>query len=114
MSDSLNSHADAFISIHYDAVATPNSMNSTTTYYYSYSDQGLAEAVNSSLASNSPLSNHGIRVGDYYVLRNNSRPSLVLELGYMNSGTDLEYIFTDQYQDQVADAIYQGLITYFE
>lgn len=114
VSDSLNSHADAFISLHYDAVATPNSMNGTTTYYYSDSDQGLAEAVNSSLASNSPLSNNGIRVGDYYVLRNNSRPSLLLELGYMNSDTDLEYIFTDQYQDQVADAIYQGLITYFE
>src|SRR5699024_6235146 len=102
VSDSLNSHADAFISLHYDAVATPNSMNGTTTYYYSDSDQGLAEAVNSSLASNSPLSNNGIRVGDYYVLRNNSRPSLLLELGYMNSDTDLEYIFTDQYQDQVA------------
>jgi len=114
VSDSLNSHADAFISLHYDAVATPNSMNGTTTYYYSDSDQGLAEAVNSSLASNSPLSNNGIRVGDYYVLRNNSRPSLLLELGYMSSDTDLEYIFTDQYQDQVADAIYQGLITYFE
>lgn len=92
VSDSLNSHADVFISLHYDAVATPNSINGTTTYYYSDSDQGLAEAVNSSLASNSPLSNNGTRVGNYYVLRNNSRPSLLLELGYMNSDTDLEYI----------------------
>lgn len=114
VSDSLNSHADAFISLHYDAVATPNSMSGTTTYYFSESDQGLAQAVNSSLASNLPLSNNGTRLGDYYVLRNNSRPALLLELGYMNSDTDLDYIFTDDYQNQAVEAIYQGLITYFE
>lgn len=114
VADSLNSHADAFISLHYDAVATPNSMSGTTTYYYSDTDSSLAETVNNSLMVNGPLQNNGTRIGNYYVLRNNSRPSLLLELGYMNNDTDLAYIYTDSYQETIADAIYQGLISHFE
>lgn len=113
LADSLNSHADVFISIHYDASGVPNSMSGTTTYYFHDNDLELAQLVNHYLSANGPLSNNGSHIGDYYVLRNNARASLLLELGYMNHEDDYEYIETEEYHQEIAEAIYQALVEYF-
>lgn len=110
---SENSYADAFISIHYDALETPNLMSGTTTYYFSETERLLAETVNHYLEQNGPLGNNGVRHGDYFVLRNNSRPSILLELGYLDSDHDISVVNTQSYQSTVVEAIYQGLREYF-
>lgn len=110
---SESSGADTFISIHYDAMDTPNSMSGTTTYYYSEAERGLAETVNNYLAQYGPLSNNGVRTGDYFVLRNNRQPSILLELGYLNHDHDITVVNTDSYQATIVEAIYQGLRDYF-
>lgn len=110
---SESSGADTFISIHYDAMDTPNSMSGTTTYYYSETERGLAETVNNYLAQYGPLSNNGVRTGDYFVLRNNRQPSILLELGYLNHDHDITVVNTDSYQATIVEAIYQGLREYF-
>lgn len=110
---SESSGADTFISIHYDAMDTPNSMSGTTTYYYSEAERGLAETVNNYLAQYGPLSNNGVRTGDYFVLRNNRQPSILLELGYLNHDHDITVVNTDSYQATIVEAIYQGLREYF-
>lgn len=114
LADSFNSHADVFLSLHYDASATPNSMSGTTTYYFHNKDLRLAQLVNDHLANQGPLSNNGVRIGDYYVLRNNARASLLLELGFMNHDIDYSYIETDEYHQVAAQAIYQALVEYFK
>lgn len=106
-------YADAFISIHYDAMEVPNTMSGTTTYYFSEAERELAETVNHYLKQNGPLGNNGVRLGDYFVLRNNSRPSILLELGYMDHDLDLTMINTQSYQSSVVEAIYQGLREYY-
>ena len=111
---SIQEYADVFVSLHFDATGTPNSMSGTTTYYHAPSDQGLAESINASLADQASLPNNGVRTADYFVLRNNPRPAVLLELGYMDHDRDLEIIPTSQYQEDVAEAIYQGLLDYFE
>lgn len=106
-------NADVFISLHYDAVEQANTMSGTTTYYYSDSDLELANTVNRYLSQNAPLTNNGVRLGDYYVLRTNRQPSILLELGYMNSDLDLQYIDTQSYQATIVEAIYQALREYY-
>src|SRR5690625_3975746 len=106
-------HADAFISLHYDAVEQANTMSGTTTYYYFDSDLELANTVNRYLAQNTPLTNNGVRLGNYYVLRTNRQPSILLELGYMNSDLDLQYIDTHSYQATIVEAVYQALREYY-
>lgn len=106
-------HADAFISIHYDAVDIPNSMSGTTTYYFSEMERELADTVNHYLTQNGPLRNNGVRQGNYFVLNSNHRPSILLELGYMNNDHDITLINTAHYHQTIADAVYQGLSSYF-
>lgn len=106
-------YADAFISLHYDANDKPNSASGTSSYFYSSQDSELAESINYSLASYGPLQNNGVKQADFFVLRTNSRPSVLLELGFMNSDHDLNHIQTAHYQETIADAIFIGLQDYF-
>lgn len=108
-----SNNADLFISLHYDAVERANSMSGTTTYYFSDSNLELANTVNRYLSQNGPLQNNGVRLGDYYVLRTNKQPSLLLELGYMNNTLDIQYIHTQAYQSTVVEAVYQALREYY-
>lgn len=106
-------NADAFISLHYDSVEEANSMSGTTTYYYSDNEQPLAEAINTQLSQDISLTNNGVRHGNYQVLRTNSQPSVLLELGYLNNDHDITVVNTHAYQSTVADAIFKALDQYF-
>lgn len=106
--------ADAFISVHFDSSNEANEASGTTTYYYSSSkDMSLAKAINNQTKT-LPLNNRGIEYGNYQVLRDNQRPAVLLELGYINSDKDFSYISSANYQAKVADAVYTGLTDYFK
>lgn len=110
-SSNLN-QVDAFISLHYDGSEDP-SWSGTTTYFYHQSDEMLAQAINQNLAT-LPLENIGVLFGNFHVIRENTRPSLLVELGYMSNQNDLQYIFSENYHRLVATAITDGLVDYFE
>jgi len=103
---------DAFISIHYNAYPVL-SVQGTTSYYYGDSGRQLASTIQSSLASSTPLFDRGVSFGDYRVLRNSSAPAALLELGYITNSHDLNIVQTQDYQNTAAQAITNGLISYF-
>lgn len=105
--------ADAFISFHYDSTEVSNQATGFTTYYYADDDLELAETVNKHLGEQLPLTNRGVEVGDYLVIRENERPALLLELGYMNNDSDAQTFKTKKFQRQVAAAIRDSLVEYF-
>ena len=88
-------------------------MSGTTTYYYSESERNLADTINTKLTQQGPLKNNGVRHGNYFVLRNNAQPSILLELGYLDNDHDITIVNTANYQQTVAEAIYHGLSAYF-
>ncbi|MFT8837198.1 N-acetylmuramoyl-L-alanine amidase [Liquorilactobacillus satsumensis] len=111
---SNNVHADAFISFHFDSSPVENGASGITTYYYhqktSYS---LAKSVNSQFKALS-LENRGIDFGDFLVIRANNFPSILLEMGYINSSRDFEQINSASYRNQVASDVVRGLKAYFD
>lgn len=105
--------ASAFISFHFDSSPTNNLASGTTTYYYHQeTSYKLAEAINGEM-NDLPLTNRGIKYGNFEVIRDNSRPSLLLEMGYINTKKDFKYISSPQYQKQVATRVVKGLSAYF-
>lgn len=102
-------HSDIFVSIHYDELA--HDFSGTSTYFYHMDDLNLAEAINNALMEG-PLQNNGVHFGNYQVIRENNRPSLLLELGYVSSSHDLDIIKTAEYQKQLAHLITQGIENY--
>lgn len=105
--------ADAFISFHYDSTGVPNEGSGTTTFYRQEADKPLAQAINDQLASILPLDNRGFAAEDYQVLRENERPAVLLELGYINNDSDAAYAQSKKYYKKVGNAVDEGLNTYF-
>ncbi|MGL4695753.1 N-acetylmuramoyl-L-alanine amidase [Enterococcus larvae] len=112
--DSIDNQADFFFSLHYDSTDYMNDASGMTTYYYYEKYAALAETINQALAYTSPLENRGVEVGNFQVLRQNTRPALLLELGYMNNDYDLATFVTEYYQQQVADALLEGITEYIQ
>lgn len=106
--------ADAFISLHFDSSAQANAGSGLTTYYYNKNKDGqLADDLNSQLKSLA-IGNRGTAQKDLYVLHYNSQPSVLIELGYINSKADYKYINSDTYKQQVAKDVTNGLKEYFK
>ncbi|MBM7543618.1 N-acetylmuramoyl-L-alanine amidase [Periweissella beninensis] len=107
--------ADAFISFHYDSAPTKNSASGLTTYYYHKKNGSLAlgKALNKYM-NNFPMKNKGVDFGDFLVIRDNSRPAVLLEMGYINDDDDFKAIASANYPHKVAVAVRQGLANYFK
>lgn len=104
--------SSVFISIHYNAHENATAKG-IGTYYYHHSDKEISSAIQNQLISLTLLQDDGVQFGDFYVLRNNHQHSLLLELGFITNQHDLSAIKTQNYQHQVANAITEGLINYF-
>ncbi|MEB3057232.1 N-acetylmuramoyl-L-alanine amidase [Bacillus pseudomycoides] len=111
---SQNKSADLFLSIHYDGFTT-NDVKGVTTYYYKgLKEQALAETIHEHLFKHIQAKNRGVKSGDYYVLRENQKPSILLELGYITNPEDEERMNSQQFQADVASGIVNGVIEYFK
>lgn len=106
--------ADAFISLHYDSSKNTEAEGITTYYYHSSKSRALGTRIHNQLKQKAPLNDRGVRVGDYYVLRKNSQPSVLLELGYLSNEQEENTVKTSDYQEKAASGIVNGLVQYFE
>ncbi|WP_409291701.1 N-acetylmuramoyl-L-alanine amidase [Peribacillus sp. SCS-37] len=106
--------ADAFVSVHYNS-STASSANGIETFYYSNAkDKKLADAIHKEMVEASKLRNRGVKSQSLHVIRENSRPAVLLELGFISNKAELDYIMTDGFQKALAKAIYDGLYNYFQ
>lgn len=108
-----NSHdADAFISLHYDSYPVLT-MQGMSAHYYGDSGYQLASSLQQSIGASTNLHNRGVLYGDYRVLRDTEAPAALLELGFITNSHDLSVAQTEDFKTTVAQAITDGLISYF-
>ena len=105
--------ADAFISVHFDSI-NDSSIRGLTTYYYHSNSKQLANKVHESTVSSTGMKNRNARYGNYYVLRENSRPSILMELGYLSNRSDEAFVKTASFQSNAVKGIVTGLANYFK
>ncbi len=108
-------HADLFISFHFDSSPSENEASGFTTYYYHRKNhsRAIARAINKTF-NNLPLTNRGVDFGDFYVLRDNKQPAVLLEMGYINSSKDYQQIKSANYQQKIVTDLISGLKNYFK
>ncbi|HET7581051.1 MAG TPA: N-acetylmuramoyl-L-alanine amidase, partial [Bacillales bacterium] len=107
-------NADAFISIHYNASFLPHEGGITSYYYTKSKDRPLALAIQQMLVKQTDRRNRGVRFANYHVLRENSQPATLLELGFVTNPWEVHVIRTSTYQDSVTTAIVDGVENYFQ
>jgi N-acetylmuramoyl-L-alanine amidase len=104
--------SDAFISIHYDSIHD-SSIKGYTSYYYHQYQKELSQTILDSLSSTLSSRNRGLKKGDYYVIRENKQPAVLLELGYLSNPSEEALVTARSFQDTAARSIYNGLTNYF-
>ena len=103
-------YADLFISIHYDGFESEE-VNGITTYYYHQRDEQMARTIHQNIMDEElDARDRGVSHGDYYVLRENQVPSVLLELGYITNPQDEERMNQEDFQQHVAQAVAEGVI----
>ncbi|MEA5471500.1 N-acetylmuramoyl-L-alanine amidase [Spirulina sp. 06S082] len=105
--------ADVFVSIHANAISMSRpDVNGVETFYYSYSGQRLANAIQSRILRNIRIGNRGVKQARFYVLRNTSMPSALVEVGFVTGRDDAPRLATSAFRSQMAQAIAEGILEY--
>lgn len=104
--------ADAFISLHFDAY-TDTHVKGLSTYYTDHQSEKLAHTIQMYLINQTGMNNRGVKQAQFYVLRENKRKAILIELGFLTNPDDFHYVQTNDYKEKVAEAIIQGLHQHF-
>ncbi|MDB9540403.1 N-acetylmuramoyl-L-alanine amidase [Anabaenopsis tanganyikae CS-531] len=107
-------NADLFVSIHANAISMSRpDVNGLETYYHD-SGQGLARSIHNSVIQNVTIRDRQVRRARFYVLRRNTMPSVLVEVGFVTGAEDAARLRTTAYQNQMADAIARGILQHLQ
>ncbi|MTI60701.1 MAG: hypothetical protein FH762_12165 [Firmicutes bacterium] len=107
--------ADLFISIH--ANNFPSSQPSGSQVFYkpgSEESRKLAEEIQQELIKLRKANHRSIKNGDFYVLKKAQCPAVLIETGFLSNPTDRERLTDPVYQKQLAIALKNGIINFFQ
>lgn len=105
-------HGDLFISIHSNS--NPNTaIAGAMTFYPSGKSSALASAIQNSLIIATGAVNKGTEPATFYVLRNASMPSTLVEMGFVTNQDEAALLNSDGYRTKITQGILNGIIKYF-
>ena len=114
-----NANADLVLSIHQNFLPSSTRVRGGQVFYKegSANNGNLAFLVQDAI--NSIYIKHGVKnrvakAGDYYMLECTSAPSLIVECGFLSSPDDEYLLTTDTHKKQIANAIFKGVLAYFQ
>lgn len=117
--------ADAFVSIHGNALENNTSKNGAEVYYYAdkkyltpsaqaVGRKALAEAVNKGILAATGRNSVVKDFQNYLVLRETECVSILVEAGYLSNAEDEALLAADSYQEKMALGIFSGLEQFFQ
>lgn len=110
--------AKAFVSIHANSIGLGRpGVNGLETYRArngSASGQRLARLIHNSILRSINVRDRGVRSAGFYVLRNTSMPSVLVEVGFVTGREDAARLSSSAGRRLMAQAIAQGILQYFQ
>ena len=109
---------DIFVSLHCDSFPQDSSVSGTRIYYMSSAEGGKEASRVASLcagkieeAFEDEIKLRNMSPNDaYYVIKNISAPSILIEMGFITNEEDARNMLTDNWRQKMADAIAAGII----
>lgn len=106
---------DIFVSLHSDA-ALNRAAKGFTVYYFEpkgEKDRLLARLTRESLKGTMQTQDRGIRSANFYVVKRNPLPSILIEMGFISHVEEEKALMDLDYQRDVIEGTVQGLAHYF-
>ena len=106
--------ANLFVSIHANAIsASRPDVNGLETYYHQLGRE-LAQTVHKSVLQSVEIADRRVRQARFYVLRNTSMPSILVETGFVTGYEDAAKLREPEHRSRMARAIAQGILQYVQ
>lgn len=102
--------ADIFISIHANSGSATAS--GVETYYTRSESLALANVMHKYLVQSSGLNDRKVRTKSLHVTRETTMPAVLLECGYLSNSKDNALLYTEDFQNSVAEGIAEGIKEY--
>jgi N-acetylmuramoyl-L-alanine amidase len=103
------------VSLHQNSYPSPEVCGAQV-FYFGQSQDGkkLADMIQDSLISNVDPDNHRVAKANesYYLLKKTPTPTVIVECGFLSNPTEADLLLTDDYQNLLVDAIYNGIQNY--
>lgn len=74
--------------------------------------QSLAGLIQGSLASRTQAANRGTKAEQFFVIANVRHPAALVEGGFLSNKEDIAKIQSENYREQIASAISEGILNY--
>lgn len=113
--------ADAFISLHMNS-ANSSSANGTEVYYSTSNNstgfggitsKKMATLFKDRLVTDLKTKSRGVKSAGYYVIKHNTVPAILIELGFLSGSTDYNNLINNTFQEKAAKSIYNGIVSMF-
>lgn len=107
-------HADLFISLHADAAQRTSASGVGLFIYTGASPESQRAALRMlSAIQRAGITCRGIDRRNFHVLREHSRPAILIECGFLTNAGDARALNTNTYRQRLARAIADGIASYF-
>lgn len=105
---------DLFITIHLNALPSSQWSGAQTFYHPTLTEsKSLAEHIQAEIKLNLANTNReALAINGVYVLKHANRPAALVEIGFLSNPEERELLKTEDYQEQMAACIYQGILNY--
>ncbi|HAM81538.1 N-acetylmuramoyl-L-alanine amidase [Ornithinibacillus bavariensis] len=104
---------DAFISLHYNSVPDIPDATGISTYYFHEQFKPLANYIQQELIKETGDRDRLAEYGDFQVIRQNLKPGVLIELGFISNPEIEQLLLTNAYQKKLVSGIVNGLQRYF-
>ncbi|MCW6039025.1 N-acetylmuramoyl-L-alanine amidase, partial [Spirulina subsalsa FACHB-351] len=107
--------ATIFVSIHANAISMSRpDVNGVETFFFNSAGQRLASSIQNSILQSISIGNRGVKQARFYVLRNTSMPSALVEVGFVTGNLDAPRLADPNFRNQMAEAIARGILLYLQ
>jgi N-acetylmuramoyl-L-alanine amidase len=107
-------NATLFVSIHANAISMSRpEVNGLETFYYQTGER-LARDIHNSILQTLNIRDRGIRRARFYVLRNTSMPSVLVETGFITGREDSAKLANPVFRRQMAQGIANGILRHIQ
>lgn len=110
-------NVDLSVSVHLNAESGGNTAAGVETYYRRGATDGskeLAEIVQSSIISHVEARDRGARAENYDMVKGVTMPAILIETGFLTNPEEEKKLTSNKYQDQLAEGIVQGILSYLD
>jgi N-acetylmuramoyl-L-alanine amidase len=108
-------NSDVFVSIHVNKIGSKSTSGAIVFYSTNKPEsKRLATCIQQAIKDVAPFRGQSVLEGDYYVLNAANLPAVIVEVGFISSPAEKELLLTPSHRGCLAEAIFRGLLSFFE